>query len=58
MVLTVADDGRGITREEIDGRESLGLIGIRERVLAAGGNVEIHGSPGRGTTTRISIPIS
>ncbi len=58
MVLTVADDGRGITREEIDGRESLGLIGIRERVLAAGGNVEIYGSPGRGTTTRISIPIS
>jgi len=57
VTLTVSDDGRGITREQIEGRNSLGLIGIRERILAAGGNVEIHGSPGQGTTTRISLPL-
>jgi PAS domain S-box-containing protein len=58
ITLTVADDGRGITREQIEARESLGLIGIRERVLAVGGCIEIRGEAGRGTTTRVSAPLS
>jgi PAS domain S-box-containing protein len=57
IVLTVSDDGRGITPEQIDGRDSLGLIGIRERVLALGGTVDMHGEPGRGTTSRITLPL-
>ena len=31
FVLTVRDDGRGITEEEKTGRQSLGLLGMRER---------------------------
>ena len=42
-VLTVADDGRGVTAEELERPTSLGIVGIRERALAVGGKVTITG---------------
>ena len=42
-VLTVADDGRGVTAEELERPTSLGIVGIRERALAVGGDVMISG---------------
>jgi PAS domain S-box-containing protein len=55
-VLTVTDDGRGITQHEIDNTTSLGLIGIRERLRPLGGQIAFEGSPGKGTTVRITVP--
>jgi PAS domain S-box-containing protein len=55
-LLTVADDGRGVTVEELGRPSSLGIVGIRERVLAVGGEVTITGSPERGTTLRVRVP--
>lgn len=55
-VLQVNDNGRGITRGEISGRRSLGLLGIRERAGFWGGIVEIEGFPRRGTTLQVTIP--
>ncbi|MCK9356361.1 MAG: PAS domain S-box protein [Dehalococcoidia bacterium] len=55
-VLTVADDGVGITPEQASSPLSLGLIGMRERVRPFGGSVEISGKKGGGTTVRVVLP--
>ena len=54
--LEVIDDGRGISAEEMADPNSLGLVGIRERAIACGGDLEIQGLPGHGTTLRVRIP--
>src|SRR5205085_12299330 len=43
LVLTVEDNGRGIDAEVADSPNSLGLLGVRERVLPFGGRVDITG---------------
>jgi two-component system sensor histidine kinase DesK len=49
LVMTVKDDGAGGTP-----REGYGLTGMRERVTAAGGTLQIDGS--NGTTITVSLP--
>ena len=56
LQLEVADNGRGITPDELAGRRSLGLVGIRERAIGCGGALEIEGRPGNGTTVKVRIP--
>jgi len=56
LVLTVHDDGKGITQEQASSRQSLGLVGMRERAYLAGGSIEIGGAPGEGTTVCLRIP--
>ncbi len=58
LVLTVHDNGKGITREQISGAQSLGIIGIRERVLAIKGSLSIRGGKATGTTLVVRIPRS
>ena len=41
----------------MNGKRSLGLLGMRERALHVGGEVNISGAPGRGTKVTVSIPI-
>jgi PAS domain S-box-containing protein len=55
-ILTLADDGRGITEEEMTATDSLGLIGMRERVRPFGGQIEIRGIPNGGTIARVYVP--
>ena len=57
VVLTVGDNGKGITRRQISHRTSLGILGMRERALLLGGEVIIVGLPGKGTTVTVEIPI-
>jgi len=54
--LTIKDNGSGITKEKIESSESLGLIGMRERVRQTGGNVLISSEKGKGTRLIITIP--
>jgi PAS domain S-box-containing protein len=54
--LVISDDGRGIPLVETAGRKSLGLMGMRERAAALGGEIQISGAPGRGTIVRARIP--
>ncbi len=56
LVLEIRDNGRGITEEEILNSESLGLLGMKERVLAFGGELSIRGEPGGGTVLVLQIP--
>ena len=54
--LRVTDNGKGITEKEISNPKSFGLMGIRERALSLGGEVEIFGAENKGTTVRVRIP--
>jgi two-component system sensor histidine kinase UhpB len=56
LVLEIRDNGRGITEEEILNPESLGLLGMKERVLAFRGELRIFGEPGGGTVLVLKIP--
>jgi len=58
LSLTVKDNGRGITPEEISNSKSLGLIGMQERVYPWKGEVSFHGVPNQGTSVMISIPLA
>jgi signal transduction histidine kinase len=57
LVLTVADDGRGISEEEIANTRSIGLIGMKERAMLIGGDVSLVGTPGKGTTVSVRVPL-
>lgn len=57
LVLTVADNGRGISEEEIANTRSIGLVGMRERAMLIGGEVVLHGARGRGTTVIVRVPL-
>ena len=57
LILAVRDNGKGIDEAAINARDSLGLLGIRERATAFGGNIEVTGLPERGTCVTVRIPI-
>jgi ligand-binding sensor domain-containing protein/signal transduction histidine kinase len=61
LQLSVRDDGRGFDVAEALQRAAsgrhLGLLGMRERVEALGGHLEIESSPGQGTEIRASVPL-
>ncbi|MHB8790477.1 MAG: PAS domain-containing sensor histidine kinase [Desulfobulbaceae bacterium] len=54
--LTVKDNGKGITREQIYNSNSLGLIGMHERAGLLNGSLNIQSAQGLGTTVSLSIP--
>src|SRR3954452_1526691 len=55
--LEVTDNGVGITDSDLNGKKSLGLLGMHERALLFGGEVKITGTPGHGTRVSVNIPI-
>src|SRR6516162_9318264 len=57
VVLEVEDDGVGFSPERIAERRSLGLLGMRERVAAFGGEIEFAGVRGQGTAVVVRIPV-
>jgi signal transduction histidine kinase len=57
LTLDVSDDGVGCNEACLEGTKSLGLIGMRERALACGGELSITGRPDRGTTVLLRVPL-
>jgi len=55
--LNIRDNGVGIPEEKIFDPQSLGLIGVRERVHPFGGRVDIQGSENGGTIVQVTIPL-
>ena len=60
VVLIIEDDGIGFASEEVRRSSSarLGLLGIRERLAAIRGGLEIEATPGRGTTLIIRVSLN
>ncbi|HOV92058.1 MAG TPA: sensor histidine kinase [Candidatus Kapabacteria bacterium] len=56
--LKVSDNGVGIKKEVIDDPNSLGLLGMRERVNLIGGKISISSVLNLGTTILINVPIN
>lgn len=54
VVLEVTDDGVGFAPEAVSA--SLGLLGMRERLVAVRGALEVVSRPGAGATVRGSVP--
>jgi PAS domain S-box-containing protein len=58
IILEVKDNGRGITEEETRKAGSFGIMGMKERVLLLGGKLDMQGTPGKGTTVSVEIPLA
>jgi PAS domain S-box-containing protein len=58
LVLTIADDGRGMSAKLSGERKTFGMLGMRERVNMLGGSIAIDSSLGHGTHIEVSIPRS
>ncbi len=52
-VVRLADDGTGFVPGR--GGPGLGLTGMRERAVLAGGRVDVASAPGRGTTIELRL---
>ena len=57
VVLKILDNGRGISHSEIFNENSLGLLGIRERIYFLNGQFDITGDPNIGTRIEVTIPL-
>lgn len=59
--LTVTDDGKGFDFEAIRQRSThhagIGLLGMRERATALGGELQVTSARGEGTTIRATLPL-
>jgi signal transduction histidine kinase len=56
LAITVADDGVGCDLEAPT--TGLGLVGMRERVAALSGRVEVASAPGEGFRLKVCIPVN
>ena len=57
LVLFITDDGIGIPPAARHGNRSIGLLGMRERARAVGGNVRVTGRQGIGTRVLLRLPL-
>lgn len=61
-VLEIEDDGRGFTLTtewlELARQGHLGFVGMRERMDAIGGALEIRAEPGQGAHIRVTVPLN
>jgi PAS domain S-box-containing protein len=56
LVLTVQDNGTGISPGARPG-SGIGLVSMRERATALGGQLKIESVPGAGTTIEVTLPV-
>lgn len=57
LCVKVSDSGKGFDPLSPEIKKSFGLLGMRERAIALGGEIEIMSAPGKGTAISVSIPI-
>jgi signal transduction histidine kinase len=58
FVLSVSDNGKGITESVKSEQQTLGILGMRERAHLIGGEIGIKGVAGKGTVVIVRVPIS
>lgn len=54
--IVIHDNGKGFDPHAPD-HEGIGLIGMRERMAAVGGELSINSSPGQGTNVQATLPL-
>ncbi|WP_118185045.1 histidine kinase [Paraburkholderia phosphatilytica] len=58
LVIEIKDNGTGFDVQNVRKPNAFGLVGMRERALAAGGEAVITSTPRRGTVVRARIPVA
>jgi PAS domain S-box-containing protein len=56
--LSIQDDGCGFDPGAVMLKKTFGLLGMRERALALGGDLQIHSTPGHGTRIAVRVPVN
>jgi len=56
LILSIEDNGQGFEKENIATKDTLGLLGMRERSQMMGGNYQISSIPRKGTTVIVTVP--
>ena len=59
VVLEVTDNGKGITQARLKNQKSLGILGMRERILPWGGElfIQANGAVTGGATVEVVLPL-
>lgn len=57
MRMEIVDDGIGFVEQNLNDRDSFGLISMKERAILLEGEVEIISKPGNGTKIVLSVPL-
>ncbi|MBI5858434.1 MAG: PAS domain S-box protein [Sphingobacteriales bacterium] len=57
IVLKIKDNGKGFDTAIIGTKKTMGLIGMRERVLLMNGTYAINSTPDKGTEITVTIPV-
>jgi signal transduction histidine kinase len=55
--LRIADDGAGFDPSQVDGKGSLGLVSMRERLRLVCGDIVIDSKPADGTRIEVRVPL-
>jgi len=55
LILSIEDSGQGFEKENIAAKDTLGILGMKERSQMMGGNYDITSIPGKGTTVIVAI---
>lgn len=58
LVLSVSDNGKGVTKQQLSGKKSFGILGMLERAHELGGAVTFSGFRNKGTTITVKIPLN
>ncbi|NBQ70151.1 MAG: histidine kinase, partial [Nitrosomonadaceae bacterium] len=58
IVITIKDNGVGITESQLLNPVSFGIIGMKERTQQFGGKLEICGTPFKGSVVTLKIPLT
>jgi len=60
LQIVVEDDGHGIVAGQVPDAAAqghMGIVGMRERARALGGDFAIESAPGAGTAVRVTLPV-
>jgi two-component system sensor histidine kinase UhpB len=57
LELLVEDDGTGARAGALDGHQSLGIIGMKERASAVGGRLQVQNGPRSGVVVKACFPL-
>ncbi|TWI81115.1 PAS domain S-box-containing protein [Lacibacter cauensis] len=58
FILYIQDNGNGFDINEISGKKTLGLLGMRERSIAMDGTFTVKSKPGEGTKIEVRVPLT
>ncbi len=57
LVLRVKDNGQGFEIRQTAERKTLGILGMKERILMLNGRFQVNSAPGKGTEILVTVPL-